>query len=477
MPKTARDHYDKALEGLSGAVESDNVTSEDAKAIRRLCAAFDPDDLTEHVPTKADLYDAGRAPKGAGEPKENRTLGAWAERLTALAQGVEPDDGEPVAGVELTAASTDADDINRYLTELTRADDISTSYVRNIGYAASKFYRYHDDLGPDPDRIRVPDYDGKSGNGWDARDLLEADERAALRTVCRNDRDRAVFHTLLYAGLRNTALRTLRIKDVEPERGRFFFNTDADGLKNIHKPTNPRKLNQATRAVQDWIERHPTQEQDHYLITALPRASKKDPTEPMSAETIRYTMQTLKERTRERDDVVTVKKPCHPHMMRHNFVSMAVKHPEISDRNIKHQIGHAPESDVMETTYSHIAGEEHNQAFGSAFGPFDTDDDAPPPWDTTCNTCNCVLAPGEDVCSACGTERGPTPWDSPEPKDDLSADETALKAVQAIQSIMQASDDPEGASEALNDPDKTERLLAIAHGDVTLERADDDNTD
>lgn len=441
MARTPREVYDKSLSTLENTVENGDVTKEDAEAIRQLCYAFDPEDARESLPSADELYGKGRGPKGKGKHKKYRTLGAWCERLTALAQGVEltDDDGNVtghVEGVELTATDTTADDVNRFTTELKKADNgASTSYIRNIEYAAGKFYRFHSDLGVDPDRITVHEYDSNSGNGWDERDLLDADERAALRAVCRNARDRAILHMLLYCGLRNTALRTLRVKDVQPGDNEWYFNTTADGLKNIDRPTEPRPLFQAERAVRDWLHDHPDPDPNHYFITGLPRASKKDPTKPMTAETIRYTMQTLKERTAERDDMKTVKKPCHPHMMRHNFVSMCRKHPDITDADIKFYIGHSPDSDVMETTYSHLSSDDHNERGKAAFGTHDagTDSDNTPPWDTTCRRCDRVLSPGDDKCDECGTPRESTPWDQghPEGSDTEFVTKDELKEVLA----------------------------------------------
>lgn len=394
MARTPREEYDEKLQSLIKAVENGDVSEEDADTIRSLCAAFDAEDARESLPSG--LYD-----RRSTSHKEYRTLGSWAERLTEAAQS-------------LTLTDTDADSINAYTTGMVKDNDgPGKAHVRNIEYALSKFYRFHDDLGVDPDDIVVHEYDNTGSNGWDERDLLEPDERAALRTVADHPRDKAIYHLALYCGLRNTGLRTLRIKDIDLESHEWYFNTQADGLKHINRPNEPRPLFQAERAVRDWLEMHPDPQPDHYLITGKPSASRKDPSQPMTRETIRYTMQQLKERTAERDDVMTVEKPCHPHMMRHNFVSMCRKHPDITDADIKFYIGHAPESDVMETTYSHLSSDEHNSAGHAAFGVSDAGDgtDDIPPWDSTCKRCDRVLHPGDDVCDECGTERGPTPWD------------------------------------------------------------------
>jgi integrase len=394
MARNPREEYQTARESLDKAVESGGVAEEDAEAIRRLCYAFDAEDARESLPT--DIYE-----RRSTSHKEYRTLGSWCERLTEAAKN-------------LTLTDTDADTINTYTTSLVKDDEgPGKAHIRNIEYALSKFYRFHDDLGVEPSEITVHEYKSNGSNGWDERDLLTADERAALRAVATHPRDKAIFHLALYCGLRNTGLRTLRVKDIQLQDHEWYFNTTADGLKHIDRPDEPRPLFQAERTVRDWLEMHPDPQPDNYLITAKQSASKKDPSKPMTRETIRYTMQQLKDRTAERDDVMTVKKPCHPHMMRHNFVSMCRKHPDITDADIKFYIGHDPSSDVMETTYSHLSSDEHNSAGHSAFGVVDAgdNDDDIPPWDSTCKRCDRVLAPGEDECEECGTPRGTTPWD------------------------------------------------------------------
>jgi len=411
MARTPQQEYDSALNTLESVVESGEVADADAKAIRRLCRAYDAEDARESLPT-----DMGYRDRNISH-KKRKTLTAWCGRLTEAARS-------------LTLTDTDADAINGLTTTWVKNDDgKSKRRVRHIEYALSKFYRFHDDLGVDPDEITVHQPDTNGNNGWDERDLLNADERAALRKVADHPRDRAVLHLLLYCGMRNTALRTLRVCDIDSENHEWYFNTDADGLKNIDRPSEPRPLFQAERAVRDYLDAHPDPQPDHYFITGKQSASKKDPTRPVTRETIRHTMQTLKERTADRDDVVTVEKPCHPHMMRHNFVSNKRKHPDVTDANIKFWIGHAPGSDVMQTTYSHLSSDDHNNAGHAAFGVSDAegDDDTPDPWDSTCVRCNRIIHPDADECDMCGADPPEMPFDTT-----ADAEDAEINAMQSM---------------------------------------------
>lgn len=388
-----RDEYQSALDTLDRDVENGRVAEADAAAIKTLCAAFDPEDATESLPTG--LYD-----KRKTKHVKDGTRAGWVERLRVLARDV-----------ELTSETTTADDINAFTTGRKKAGD-STSHVRNIEHAASKFYRFYDN-GVDVDAITVHEFDTTGDNGWDERDLLDADERAALRDTVDNARDRAVYHLLLYCGMRNTALRTLRVRDIDLENHEWYFNTSDDGLKHVHSPNEPRPLFQAEKAVRDWLENHPTGEPGHYLITGRPRYTQIDPTEPVTRETVRRCIDQLKKES-------GVSEPCTPTMLRHNFVSMCRKHPDIDDADIKFYLGHAPGSNVMEETYSHLSSEDHNTAGHSAMGVEGAGDGGglTEPWDTTCRNCDRVLAPQEDTCDVCETPREETPWDDPQTPDD-----------------------------------------------------------
>jgi integrase len=418
MARTPDDEYQRALDGLYEQVEDGRVAEQDAEAIERMCFAFDGEDARESLPT--DMYESRRA-----EHVTASTRRAWVTRLRHVAQ-------------EVPLTDADADDINTITTRWVKSDGPpATTTIQNREHALTKFYRFHDDLGVDPGEIVNHSGDAP---GWDDRDLLDAEERAALRAVCDHPRDRALLHLALYCGLRNTALRTLRVKDIDLEEDEFYFNTEADGLKDIHNPNAPRPLHQAEKAVRDWLDRHPDPRDENPLLCAKPGSRITDYSDPISRESVRYALTSLKDRTKcphcrgsaagggdcvrcegtgDAADVPTVEKPLHPHMLRHNFVTMCRRHPDITDGAIKFFIGHSEGSDVMQTTYSHLSSDDHNEAGHSAFGVSGAGDDGdgPPPWDATCEQCDAVLAPGDDVCEGCGADRGTTPWDDDIPVD------------------------------------------------------------
>jgi integrase len=473
--KTKEQQYKAALNGLWDMVKAEEVAQADAERIEQLCSAFDEEDARESLPT--DMYE-GRRVKHV-KPGTRRT---WVTRLRHVAR-------------DTTLTEASANDINSTTTGWVKSEDGPKKItVRNRENALKKFYRYHTDLPVEPGEIVVHQPDDK--NGWSERDLLTAEERAALRAVCDHPRDRAIYHLAIYCGMRNNALRTLRVKDIDLEEHEWYFNTEADGLKDIHKPDAPRPLFQAERAVRDWLDVHPDPQPENPLIVAKPSSRKNDYTDTLARSSIGDVLERLKKRTAcprcrgdgtvrsgecprcdgtgDSDDVETIHKPCHPHMMRHNFVTMCRKHPDITDADIKFYIGHAPDSSVMESTYSHLSSEDHNTRGHAAMGTTDAaaGGDETPPWDETCDSCDMVLAPGESVCSGCGTERGATPWDTPEPDNDLTGTEGAIELLNAVNNISQAvGEDRETMLKLLNNPESEEaqRLLHIWAGDVDLD--------
>jgi integrase len=436
-----RPDYENAVESLKS---DESVDEADAAHIVEMCAAFDEEDARASLPR--DIYQSRTT-----SHNKPTTLEGWVIHLHKVAK-------------EITLTTADADEINELTTEWVKADGPPRKgYIRNVEHSLSKFYRFHDDLGINPLDIVKHDYDG-DGDEWDARDLLEPEERKALRTAADHPRDLAIYHLAIYTGVRNTALRTLRVRDIDLDAGEFYFNTTADGLKDIHRPTEPRPLNQAFRAVKDWLDMHPTANPDDYLITQKPEWSRADPSTPVSRETIRRTLKELKQTTVERADIATVEKPVHPHMMRHNFVSMCRKHPDITDGDIKFWLGHAENSAIMETTYSHLTADDHNESAHTSFGALnagDGDDDVDP-WDVTCNRCQRVLAPAQDECDACGTDRGETPWEL-EDRDrlvevftDLVAEKWGPSFNRLFEEALHADTDEEKVNIITNKPDFTE---------------------
>lgn len=348
MPRSYEQFYQRKREYLSEQVDAGEVHPDDAEAIFEVCDAFDEDNLLVDRPTWPD------APSNLTQFRSKGTLANWCYFLTTYAQ-------------TLRLLETTGSELNRQAQQWLD-DDLAKGTIRAYQNAARIFYRYHDDVGVDHDSIVVFDAQDTSIN---PRDMLSREEIHAVREAVGHPRDATVVDLLLYCGMRNNALRTLRIKDVDVEGAVWYFNTDASGLKHIYMAEAPRPLLGAVASVRDWLSYHPySDDGDAYLITAKPNYSKVTPHDPVDDRTISRVTNGIK-------DEAGIDKPLHPHMMRHNFVSICKRNYDMDDTTIKWLIGHSPDSNVMERTYSHLSGEDFLQKAEVAAGVADEDDDSP----------------------------------------------------------------------------------------------------
>jgi len=371
---TPEGKYDEYNKKLSRLVESGEVSEHIGEMIFELCEAHDEDVTrvhTEKAGRNADLVS-----RLASRTKSKATLANYSRSLMRVARYVDLE-------------TAPQEEVNGVIDRLRDGDtpcckDGGLSKASCIPYqtALRAFYRYHTDCETSREQIHI--FDAKE-TAVQPEDLLSRDEIRDVYDACTNSRDRALYHMLLYTGQRNTAVRTIRIKDINLGEGTYKLNTDwgdGDGLKNYYQPREPRPLLAATESVREWLRDHPEPDNpDAFLITGRPKYAKGEPTTPVSRETLAYTMRQLKKKT-------GIKKPMHPHMMRHNFVSICIGRYNMPEHRVKWLIGHHPESRVMETTYVHLTGEDHAREAEKAWGLWDGEEDENP------------LIP--DVCPSCG---------------------------------------------------------------------------
>lgn len=405
---TPRERYEARKETFNEQVDSGKIDSDTADAIREFLDAYDDQNLMVTTPE--------------GErTREPSTLMMWAYNLMTL-------------GRHTNLIEADAEDLKRQFQQMV---DGSHSDVKNEGLAKStvinyqastrQFYRYHD-LGVNPEDIPVF---AQEETPVDPKDMLTRDEISEIRDAIGNPRDRAVFELLLNTGQRREAIRTLRIKDIDLEEGQYRYNPEVDGLKGATKRNGYRPLLGAKGILQNWMEYHPApDEPEAYVIAARPSYSRVDPFSPVSGETIRRIMADIKED-------VDIDKPLHPHMMRHNFVTMAKRDYGMPDDTIKYLIGHSEASSVMERTYSHLSDEDHIQRAEESFGIREPSEDSPLTPEA-CPVCNSPLEPNDKACSRCGNVLTP----------DAKAVEEDIE--QALWNDMRQADDDQDKS-ALDD--------------------------
>jgi len=368
MRREPRQNLEVELERLEEDLEEKRISKSDGKAIRQLCYAYDEDRFEVAPPSDA-----------RKKKREPTTIMNWCVVLRETAKEV-----------ELTSAT--ADEVNEYFSGRLRSGEIKRNTVRNYQSSARRFYRYHDDLNVEPEKIVLLSIDGTN---IDPTDMLERDEIHRIRESAEHPRNLAVIDLLLYTGQRNMAIRSLRIQDIDVDQGVFYLNPDVEGLKGARKHGRKRPLLLAESSVRDWLKYHPCPEDDDaYLVTAKGKFHKPNPHSMVSQQTINRICRVAKEKA-------NIQKPMHPHALRHNFVTMAKRFYDMDDATIKYLIGHSPSSRVMETTYAHLSNQDHIDHAEVQVGIKEPEDNSPltPP---SCPRCGEILPSAAKACSSCG---------------------------------------------------------------------------
>jgi integrase len=422
MTATPHSELDSRLKTLATAEENGEIATADADAIRTFVAAYNPKNLRKTPPGDETTLAIG-------------SLNAYLRGLTEAARNI-----------QLTEAT--ADDVNGLLTDA--LDELGAWTVHGFSTAFKKFYGFHD-AGPEPDAIAT--IDTPTGSTFDPDDVLTREEINTLLDAADNLRDRVVFALLVYTGMRNAALRFLRVGDVDPQAGASGTWTvpdspdDADGLKGLGNNGTTRPLLAAQKPVRDWLKVHPAgDDPDAFLITGRPQYGKADPENPVAGSTIRRVMDSLVENA---DDPALERKPTHPHMMRHTFVTVCKRDYGMDDDTVKHLIGHVPGSKVMETTYAHLDDDDHIRNAEVAAGMRDPDEDTSPLTPVACDECGEPLAPTARACPTCGAVFGPDAHAVKTTAEDIH--ETATE--RAIESDPQSNDLETAVRQAAADPD------------------------
>jgi len=336
-------------------------------------------------------------------------------------------------------------------------DGLSERTISSYQGVVRKFYEYHD-FGVAPEDIEIVN-PGQSP--VDERKMFTDDEIEAMRDEIDNPRDRCLFELLLNTGQRIGAIQSLRVKDVAPEDGVFWLNPEG-GLKGADKNGRKRPLLGAQRPVHDWLKDHPTNDPEDYLITNLPTWSRgPNAGEMLSQQSLNRILKSIGERAGVPDEKL------HAHNFRHNFVTIAKRDYGLDNDTIKHLIGHAPDSSVMETTYAHLTDDDYIQAAEEGAGIREPESDSPLT-PAICPTCGDQLPDGAKACSGCGNVFAPDAQATKEQiQDDVKrsyaeTDPEDSERMDQLDSIDDVLADPEAKAALLDEleDDLRERLRA-----------------
>jgi integrase len=348
---TQTEQFETELERVENQ-KDEFANPDNADAIQHMAKAYDPDNMLVDVPDDEQT----NAPS---------TLENYVQKCRRFAKDVDLLNTSELELKELLQRYKDGEHPS------VKDEGLTNGSLRLYSLGLRKFYAVHTDAGIDPDELPVPTQEETAVN---PDDMLTRDEIQELRSAARNNRDLALFDFLIYTGQRASATRTLQIRHLDLKEGKFRLNDDAEGLKNADENGKWRDLLLSAASLRQWLQTgHPNpDEPDAYVFCPLPQFANGGPfaedrnlsddevaRTQMGESSVYETLRRMKERT-------DVTKPLNPHALRHNFVTIALRRG-VPESAIKHQLGHAPDSRVMESTYAHLKDSDHIREAREAF--------------------------------------------------------------------------------------------------------------
>lgn len=333
-------------------------------------------------------------------------------------------------------------------------DGLTNGTLRLYSLALRKFYRVHEDVNVNADELPIPTQEETS---VDPDDMLTRDEIQELRSAARNNRDLALFDFLIYTGQRASATRTLKIKHLKLEEGQFRLNGNEEGLKGADENGKWRDLLLSAASLRQWLQTgHPNPDDpEAYVFCPLPSFANGGPFKEdrnlsddevaraqMGQSSVYETLRRMKERT-------DVDRPLNPHALRHNFVTIALRRG-VPESAIKHQLGHAPDSRVMESTYAHLKDSDHIREAREAFD-LETEEIESELTPEVCPRCGENPPESAKLCPWCGLEFTPDAKETVEQADKQTRESykqaesmEQVEKVQLLDELLEgAKDDPE----------------------------------
>lgn len=348
---TQSQQFEREIERVENQ-KAEFVNQDNADAIIQMANAYDPDNMLVDVPDGEQT----NAPS---------TLENYVQKCRRFAKDVDLLDTSKLELKELLQQYKDGEHPS------VKDEGLTNGSLRLYSLGLRKFYAVHADAGVDPDELPIPT---QEDTAVDPDDMLTREEIQELRSVARNNRDLALFDFLIYTGQRASATRTLQIKHLNLQEGKFRLNGEAEGLKNADENGKWRDLLLSAASLRQWLQTgHPNPEDpEAYVFCPLPAFANGGPFKEdrdlsddevartqMGESSVYETLRRMKERT-------DITKPLNPHALRHNFVTIALRRG-VPESAIKHQLGHAPDSRVMESTYAHLKDSDHIREAREAF--------------------------------------------------------------------------------------------------------------
>lgn len=436
MATTPRERLNREKEKVKALPDRGLCSEECADALLEFAEALDPDKV------RYKYYDSS----GGTKTFKPRSIDRY---LSSLRLSVE-------AGHDLLNGT--ASDFNRLMDKMHDDDGKAKTTLQGYQAAAQAFYRYHDDLGVEPDDIH--NYKEKSEPRHDEFDMFEEEDIEALRRACGESkmptRNRALLELLIFTGQRLGALITLRIGDVDLQEGYIYLNDDYDkengGLKNALKRGRKRPMFGAKKYVRDWIEYHPKggkdPEPDAWLFVGDPSHWKTNLDDHWARSSADHVLRRIGE-------AAGIDKPVNPHNFRHYCATVLYRDYDLDRDTIRMLLGHVEGSSALEQTYSHLFDDDYIHKAEEKMG-YREKEDKNPFTPETCPTCGEILGSADKACSNCGDVFAPDAK-SVQEQVDREMKDTYKEAGKA--GDIEGIDDISDVDELLDHPEVKKALL------------------
>lgn len=268
------------------------------------------------------------------------------------------------------------------------------------------FYRWHEDLGVNPDDIDIDsDYSGRELTADDiwTQDDVEAWLEASRTGETRAFRDRAIFALALATGQRIDAIASLRLKHIS-QKGPTIdlqLNEEEGQLKGA---TGTRPVLWAKHYLRPWLDNHPHRD-DPEAGLFVPVGFRGRNRKPEGGERDPLDQQTLRDIITDYADAAEIDKPTYFHILRHTAITR-MAHEGVPEHRIKQIAGWDPDSSQF-STYLHLADQLNNDAIRKDLGlPTSGVEHTPigrPAFDKCPNpACDEEIPQGRDHCPTCG---------------------------------------------------------------------------
>jgi integrase/recombinase XerD len=318
--------------------------------------------------------------------------------------------------------------------------------VGNYQATLRVFYRYHDHLGVEPEKIEI---ERSGGRDLGPEDLLYQEDVDDLLHACfENSRDRAFIALALATGQRLDALRTLRLRHIE--RGpngtmSITLNEEEGALKGA---SGAKPLLWSKQYVREWVDNHPySGDGDAAVFCALDNSVLKredvEPAEPMDDSAFRRILTTRAEKA-------GIQKNVYPHLLRHCAITRMVLEG-LSEQQIKNIVGWAPDSSEF-ATYVTLADELSNDSVRRQLGYPDSGAEVivGRPTLEDCPNCGDRMPEGAERCLTCQTpithaaaEEGPVEGAAEETIREGYREAGDMGTVEKIQMLDDLLEDPD----------------------------------